>query len=52
VTSSTYFWAAKDNACTSMCLTMKNTAAVLQIKLADSLQNMIKNSMVFAMPKN
>jgi hypothetical protein len=30
---------------------MKNTAAVLQIKLTDSLQNMIKTSMVFGMPK-
>jgi hypothetical protein len=34
-----------------MFLTRKIIAAVLQIKLTDSLQNMIKNFMVFAMPK-
>jgi hypothetical protein len=30
---------------------MKIIAAVFQIKLTDSLQNMIKNTMVFGMPK-
>jgi hypothetical protein len=48
VTISTYFWAAKDNASTSMFLTMKNTATVFQIKLTDSLQNIIKNVLIFA----